>query len=127
MFLKVYSPHILVYKPQVNSIFSLFLRFILLIAFVDFLFFSFHFSFLVDFLYNYFLDINYVTEAIIIFYILSVLGEDLIDYDIEDLEYLDIDLVTFFRFFSNFSLLLVGLSVSFLLFGGFFWSSLIMI
>ena len=87
MFLKIYSPHILVYKPQVNSIFSLFLRFILLVTFIDFIFFSFHLNLLVDFIYNYFLDVVYVTEIILIFYMLSVLGEDLIDYDDITLNY----------------------------------------
>lgn len=127
MFFKIYSPHILVYKPQVNSIFSLFLRFILLVTFVDFLFFSLHFNLLVDFIYSYFLNINYLTEVIIIFYVLSVLAEDLVDYDDESTDYWDIDLVTFFKFFSNFSLLLIGLSVSFILLGGLSWSSLIII
>lgn len=113
MFSKLYSPHILVYKPQVNSIFSLFLRFILIVAFLDYIFFSFGLSFLSTFIYGYFLDLAYVTEVMVVFYILSVMAEDFVDYDNLDIYYLDIDLIKFFKFLSNFFILLAFISITF--------------
>jgi hypothetical protein len=115
MFSKLYSPHILVYKPQTNSTFSLFLRFILVAVFINFLLSIFSINLLSNFLYSYFLDIVFISEFIIIFFIISSLGEDFIDYDDINLNYLDIDLVSFFTFFFNFSVLLIVLSVTFLL------------
>lgn len=111
---KLYSPHILVYKPQTNSTFSLFLRFILVAVFVNFIFSVFSLNILSEFLYSYFLDIIFISEFIVAFYIISSLGEDFIDYDEININYLDIDLVSFFNFFFNFSLLLIILSVFFL-------------
>lgn len=111
---KLYSPHILVYKPQTNSTFSLFLRFILVAVFVNFIFSVFSLNILSELLYSYFLDIIFISEFIVAFYIISSLGEDFIDYDEININYLDIDLVSFFNFFFNFSLLLIILSVFFL-------------
>lgn len=108
---KLYSPHILVYKPQTNSTFSLFLRFVLVAVFINFIFSVFSFSIFSEFLYCYFLDIIFISEFIVAFYIISSLGEDFIDYDEININYLDIDLVSFFKFFFNFSLLLIILSV----------------
>jgi hypothetical protein len=127
MFSKLYSPHILVYKPQTNSTFSLFLRFILVAVFINFLLSIFSINLLSNFLYSYFLDIVFISEFIIIFFIISSLGEDFIDYDDINLNYLDIDLVSFFTFFFNFSVLLIVLSVTFLLSKTVFWASLIAI
>lgn len=107
MFSKVYSPHILVYKPQTNSVFSLFLRFILLAVFVNFIFSLFSLNFLSYIIFNYFLDITFISELIVVFYVVSYLGEDFIDFDDVNVNFLDIDLVIFFKFFLNFSLLLV--------------------
>lgn len=125
MFSKFYSPHIFVYKPQTNSTFSLFLRFILVAVFINFLLSVFSIAILANFIYSYFLDIIFISEFIIVFFIISSLGEDFIDYDDINLNYLDIDLVSFFTFFFNFSVLLLVLSVSFLISKIIFWASLV--
>ena len=111
---KLYSPHILVYKPQTNSTFSLFLRFILAAVFANFLLSTFSFNILSNFTYSYFLDCHFITEFIVLFYILSSLGEEFIDYDNLNVNYLDIDLVPFFNFFFAFSVLLLFLILAFL-------------
>ncbi len=87
MFSKLYSPHILVYKPQTNSTFSLFLRFILIAVFFNFLIFSLSLSFLNNLIFSYFLDILYISEFILFFFIISSLGEDFIEYDSINLNY----------------------------------------
>jgi hypothetical protein len=125
MFSKAYSPHIFVYKPQTNSTFSLFLRFILVAVFFNFFLSAFSINFLTTFLYTYFLDIVLITEFIVVFFIISSLGEDFIDYDDINLNYLDIDLVSFFTFFLNFSILLLALSLVFLFSKFIFWASLV--
>ena len=79
-------------------------------VFVNFIFSVFSLNILSEFLYSYFLDIIFISEFIVAFYIISSLGEDFIDYDEININYLDIDLVSFF----NFSLLLIILSVFFL-------------
>ena len=112
---KLYSPHIFVYKPQTNSTFSLYLRFILAAIFVNFLLSVFSLNILSDFTYSYFLDVSFVTEFIVLFYVLSSLGEEFIDYDNLNINYLDIDLVSFFSFFFAFSLLLFFLVNVFLM------------
>lgn len=104
---KIFSPHILVYKPQTNSVFSLFLRFILLATFVNFILSLFYFKIFNSLIFGYFLDIAFVSEVIIIFYAVSYLGEDLIDYDSTNVPFLDVDLVVFFKFFLSFSLILL--------------------
>ena len=115
MFSKVYSPHIFVYKPQTNSVFSLFLRFILLAVFVNFIFSLFSLNFLNYIIFNYFLDITFISELIVAFYVISYLGEDFIDFDDVNVNFLDIDLVIFFKFFLNFSLLLVAFLLVYLI------------
>lgn len=82
-----FSPHILIYKPQTNSVFSLFLRFILILVFVDFISYTVSFSFLGTFIFGYILDLTYISEVIIIFYILAILSEEFIDYDSMELNY----------------------------------------
>lgn len=114
MFSKPYSPHIFVYKPQTNSTFSLFLRFILVAIFINFILSIFSINFLSNIIYSYFLDIVLISEFTLVFFVISSLGEDFIDYDNINLNYLDIDLVSFFTFFFNFSVLLIVLSVAFL-------------
>lgn len=104
---KVYSPHIFVYKPQTNSVFSLFLRFILIAVFLNFTFSLFSIYLFNSLIFNYFLDITLISELIIIFYIISYLGEEFIDYDSINVNFLDLDLVVFFKFFLNFSLVLI--------------------
>ncbi len=115
MFSKLYSPHIFIYKPQTNSTFSLFLRFILVAVFTNFLLSTFSINFLTNITYSYFLDIVFISEFMVVFFVISSLGEDFIDYDDINLNYLDIDLVSFFTFFFNFSVLLLILSMAFLL------------
>lgn len=122
---KLYSPHILVYKPQTNSTFSLFLRFILVATFANFLLSVFSFNLLSNFTYSYFLDASFITEFIILFYILSSLGEEFIDYDNLNTNYLDIDLVPFFNFFFAFSLLLIFLILIFLSLKFVWWTAII--
>ncbi len=114
MFSKVYSPHILVYKPQTNSVFSLFLRFILLSVFINFVFSLFYIDFFGFFIFSYFLEVSFISELLIIFYVISYLGEDFIDYDETNLNFLDIDLVVFFKFFLNFSLIFLALLAFFM-------------
>lgn len=104
---RVYSPHIFVYKPQTNSVFSLFLRFILIAVFLNFILSLFSINLFNSLIFNYFLEITLISELIIIFYIISYLGEEFIDYDSINLNFLDIDLVVFFKFFLNFSLTLI--------------------
>lgn len=87
MFIKPYSPHILVYKPQTNTTFSLFLRFILVAVFFNFLMFCLFFNFLNSIIFSYFLDIIFISEFIVIFFIISTLGEDFIDYDEININY----------------------------------------
>lgn len=127
MFSKLYSPHILVYKPQTNSTFSLFLRFILIAVFFNFLIFSLSLSFLNNLIFSYFLDILYISEFILFFFIISSLGEDFIEYDSINLNYWEVDLVTFFNFFFNFSLLLIILSILLLFSKFIFWTTLIVV
>nr|YP_003540839.1 hypothetical protein HaveOM_p28 [Vermamoeba vermiformis]ADD62223.1 hypothetical protein [Vermamoeba vermiformis] len=127
MFSKVYSPHIFVYKPQTNSVFSLFLRFILLAVFVNFIFSLFSLNFLNYIIFNYFLDITFISELIVVFYVVSYLGEDLIDFDDVNVNFLDIDLVIFFKFFLNFSLLLVTFLFCFTFSKFVFWTALIVV
>jgi len=115
MFSKIYSPHIFVYKPQTNSVFSLFLRFILLVTFINFVLSLFSINLLNYFIFNYFLEITFVSELLIIFYVVSYLGEDFIDYDETSLNFLDVDLVVFFKFFFNFSLILLIFSFLFII------------
>lgn len=122
---KLYSPHILVYKPQTNSTFSLFLRFILAAAFVNFLLSVFSFNILSNFTYSYFLDSSFITEFILLFYLISSLGEEFIDYDNLNVNYLDIDLVSFFNFFFAFSLLLILLILIFLSLKFIWWTAVI--
>ena len=124
---KLYSPHIFVYKPQTNSTFSLFLRFILAAIFVNFLLSVFSLNILSDFTYSYFLDVSFVTEFIVLFYVLSSLGEEFIDYDNLNINYLDIDLVSFFSFFFAFSLLLFFLVNVFLMLKFVWWTTLIVV
>ena len=125
MFSKIYSPHIFVYKPQTNSVFSLFLRFILLVTFINFVLSLFSVNLLNYFMFNYFLEITFVSELLIIFYVVSYLGEDFIDYDETSLNFLDIDLVVFFKFFFNFSLILFIFSFLFIISKFVFWAALI--
>ena len=125
MFLKFYSPHILIYKPQTNSAFSLFLRFILIAVFVNFILYNLFITFFNNILFNYFLDVLFISEFILIFFALAILGEDLIDYDEININYWDIDLVTFFNFFFNFSLLFIILSLFFLISKIIFWATVI--
>lgn len=125
MFSKIYSPHIFVYKPQTNSVFSLFLRFILLVTFINFVLSLFSINLLNYFMFNYFLEITFVSELLIIFYVVSYLGEDFIDYDETSLNFLDIDLVVFFKFFFNFSLILLIFSFLFIISKFVFWAALI--
>lgn len=82
-----FSPHIFIYKPQTNSVFSLFLRFILIVVFIDFVTYSFSFSFLNAIVFNYILDLIYLPEVIIVFFVLSILSEEFIDYDSIELNY----------------------------------------
>lgn len=117
--MKIYSPHIFVYKLQTNSTFSLFLRFILLFVFVNFLLSLFSFNIFTNFLFSYFFDFTFITEFIIFFFVIATFGEDLIDYDSVNVNYWDIDLVTFFKFFFNFSALLIIFSFLFLFFNFF--------
>lgn len=114
MFSKLYSPHIFIYKPQTNSTFSLFLRFILIAVFINFLLSTFSINFLTSITYSYLLDVVFISEFMVVFFVISSLGEDFIDYDDINLNYLDIDLVSFFTFFFNFSVLLLILSTTFL-------------
>lgn len=125
MFSKIYSPHIFVYKPQTNSVFSLFLRFILLVTFINFVLSLFSINLLNYFIFNYFLEITFVSELLIIFYVVSYLGEDFIDYDETSLNFLDVDLVVFFKFFFNFSLILLIFSFLFIISKFVFWAALI--
>lgn len=109
-----FSPHIFVYKPQTNSVFSLFLRFILILVFIDFISYTLSLSFLNTFVFSYILDLTFLSEIIFMFYILAVLSEEFIDYDSVELNYWDVDLVTFFNFFFFVSLLLVFISLFYL-------------
>lgn len=120
-----FSPHIFIYKPQTNSVFSLFLRFILIVVFIDFVTYSFSFSFLNAIVFNYILDLIYLPEVIIVFFVLSILSEEFIDYDSIELNYWDIDLVTFFNFFFTIFLVLLAVSISYLLLQFAFWPYLI--
>lgn len=112
---KYYSPHILIYKPQTNSTFSLFLRFILIFIFFNFVFSILLVNILSEFIYTYFLDLLFMSEIVFIYYIISSLAEDFIDFDELAINYLDIDLVTIFKFFFNFSILLLVISILFLI------------
>lgn len=87
MFSKVYSPHILVYKPQTNSTFSLFLRFVLVAVFFNFLFSTIFFNFFNSIIFSYFLDLLFITEFILAFFVIATLGEDFIDYDELNINY----------------------------------------
>lgn len=127
MFSKFYSPHILVYKPQTNSVFSLFLRFILLAVFTNFLLSIFYIKFLSFFIFSYFLEILFISELLIIFYVISYLSEDLIDYDSTGINFLDIDLVVFFKFFLNLSLVFLFFLSFFIIFKFIFWTTLIVV
>lgn len=122
---KHYSPHILVYKPQTNSTFSLFLRFILIVVFINFVFSILLFSFLSEFIHTYFLDLLFTSELIFIYYVISSLAEDFIDFDDVTVNYLDVDLVSIFKFFFNFSVLLIILAFVFLACKTLFWTALI--
>ena len=112
---KHYSPHILIYKPQTNSTFSLFLRFILIVVFFNFLFSVLFFNILSDFVHTYFLDLLFTSELIFVYYVLSSLAEDFIDFDDVTVNYLDIDLISIFKFFFNFFVLLLILALFFLI------------
>lgn len=122
---KSYSPHILVYKPQTNSTFSLFLRFILIFVFFNFILSVFSFNILSEFLHKYFLDLLFISELVFVYYIMSSLAEDFIDFDNVTINYLDIDLISIFRFFFNFSVLLLILALLFLVAKILFWTALI--
>lgn len=122
---KYYSPHILIYKPQTNSTFSLFLRFILIFIFFNFVFSILLVNILSEFIYTYFLDLLFMSEIVFIYYIISSLAEDFIDFDELAINYLDIDLVTIFKFFFNFSILLLVISILFLISKTLFWTALI--
>jgi len=122
---KYYSPHILIYKPQTNSTFSLFLRFILIFIFLNFVFSILLVNVLSEFTYTYFLDLLFMSEIVFIYYIISSLAEDFIDFDELAINYLDIDLVTIFKFFFNFSILLLVISILFLISKTLFWTALI--
>lgn len=122
---RVYSPHIFVYKPQTNSVFSLFLRFILIAVFLNFILSLFSINLFNSLIFNYFLEITLISELIIIFYIISYLGEEFIDYDSINLNFLDIDLVVFFKFFLNFSLTLIVFLALFVGSKFVFWTALI--
>lgn len=122
---KSYSPHILVYKPQTNSTFSLFLRFILLFVFFNFIFSIFSINILNEFVHKYFLDLLFISELVFIYYVVSSLAEDFIDFDSVTINYLDIDLISIFKFFFNFSVLLLFLTLLFLVAKTLFWTALI--
>lgn len=124
----VFSPHIFVYKPQINSVFSLLLRFILIIVFLDFFIYSLaleNLSFLLKFLFNNFVDLILLTEIILGFYVLSILGEEFIDYESMNLNYWDIDLITFFRFFFIFFMILFMILLLSIVLKFIFWTALI--
>ena len=87
MFSKIYSHHILVYKPQTNSTFSLFLRFVLIAVFFNFLLSIVFFNFFSSIIFNYFLDLLFITDFILIFFINATLGDDFIDYDELNINY----------------------------------------
>jgi hypothetical protein len=120
-----FSPHIFIYKPQTNSVFSLFLRFILILIFADFMSYALSFSFFNTLVFSYFLDLVYISEIVIIFYVLAILAEEFIDYDSVDLNYWDVDLVTFFNFFFVLVLLLGAISLIYLILQFTLWSVLI--
>lgn len=123
--MNLFSPHIFVYKPQTNSVFSLFLRFILILVFLDFISYTVSLSFLNVIAFSYFLNMIYLTEIILVFYILANLCEEFIDYDSVELNYWDIDLVTFFNFFFVLFVMLLFISISYLLLQFAFWPVLI--
>lgn len=122
---KHYSPHILIYKPQTNSTFSLFLRFILIVVFFNFLFSVLFLNILSDFVHKYFLDLLFTSELIFVYYVLSSLAEDFIDFDDVTVNYLDIDLISIFKFFFNFFVLLLILALFFLICKTLLWTALI--
>lgn len=122
-----FSPHIFVYKPQTNSVFSLFLRFILILTFIDFISYVISLSFLNTLVFNYILDLTYISEVVLVFHVLATLSEEFIDYDSLELNYWDVDLVTFFSFFFIISLFLVIISLFYLILQFTFWSALIVI
>lgn len=108
-----FSPHIFVYRPQTNSVFSLFFRFILILVFLDFFL-----SLLVPYnvvsnFFSIFLDFSFYTEFVVLFYIIAVMSEEFIDYDSIDLGYWDLDLTTLFNFFFFFSIFSLGFVVLF--------------
>lgn len=122
----VFSPHIFIYKPQINSVFSLFLRFILILLFLDFFIYSLNLpnlSFLFRFLFNNFVDLLLLTEIIFGFYVLAILGEEFIDYESMNLNYWDIDLITFFRFFFIFFIILFVILLLFVALKFIFWAA----
>jgi len=96
-------------------------------VFVDFFVSSFYSYTLSAFIYSYFLDVVYVAEIVLIFYIFSVLGEDFIDCDTVDLGYWEMDLVTFFKFFYSFFVLLVIISSALIPLAPFAWGVLIVV
>lgn len=122
---KHYSPHILIYKPQTNSTFSLFLRFILLVVFFNFIFSVLSFNIFSDFVHKCFLDLLFTSELIFIYYVVSSLAEDFIDFDDVTVNYLDVDLISIFKFFFNFFILLLVLALLFLICKTLFWTALI--